>query len=62
MKKTKDIASIKDILANWRPDLREPIVKTMKASGCSYDDIGKALGITRQSAQQYVKRLEKKDA
>ena len=54
-----DIESIKQILASYRPDLREPIMKTMRASGCTYQEIADVIGTSRQNVEQMLKARTK---
>lgn len=56
-----DIDKIK-LVRNNTPSLTDfkPIIAlTMRYSGCTYSEIGKAFDMSRQAAEQYIKLLEK---
>ena len=41
-------------------DIRPIIAYTMKKSGCTYPEVGKVFGVTKQMASKIVKRIERK--
>jgi len=54
----KDLQSIRLILKTWVVDLRLPIMATMRASGCTYQEIADTFGITKQAVHQQLERLK----
>jgi predicted RNA polymerase sigma factor len=58
MKKT-DLQPIKDILKDWRPDIRLPIMVTMKVSGLTNKQIAEVFGVSKQAVQQQLERAKK---